>query len=227
MVSIYQAVSNCYILYIICERRKNKSSFFFIFFFMQSENIYDLFDKVLLLYDGHCIYFGPAEEARSYFINMGFDCPARQTTADFLTAVTDPHERKPAAGLDPSIAASLPSAPEQFEVLYKQSPFYEQTIKQLQEYEQHQIGENAGEEFIEASRGTKQKHVSVKNPYTLTFLNQVMGMAVRQIQLTRGDIGSLISRYLSVSSSLHLQLRANLLENMTRLIRIVIVEMLH
>lgn len=203
MVSIYQAVSNCYFIYIICERRKNKSSYFS--FFMQSENIYDLFDKVLLLYDGHCIYFGPAEEARSYFINMGFDCPARQTTADFLTAVTDPHERNPAEGLDPSIAASLPSTPEQFEVLYKQSPFYEETIRQLQEYEQQQIGGNAGEEFIEASRGTKQKHVSVKNPYTLTFFNQVMGMAVRQIQLTRGDIGSLISRYLSVSS-LHLQL---------------------
>ncbi|KAG0094059.1 hypothetical protein BGZ92_009267 [Podila epicladia] len=165
--------------------------------YQASENIYDLFDKVLLLYDGRCIYFGPAEDARSYFINMGFDCPARQTTADFLTAVTDPHERKPVDGLDPSIAATLPSTPEQFEVLYKQSPLYEQTIIQLQEYEQHQIGGNAGEEFIEASRGTKQKHVSVKNPYTLTFFNQVMGMAVRQIQLTRGDIGSLISRYLS------------------------------
>ncbi|KFH67291.1 hypothetical protein MVEG_06026 [Podila verticillata NRRL 6337] len=165
--------------------------------YQASENIYDLFDKVLLLYDGHCIYFGPAEDARSYFINMGFDCPARQTTADFLTAVTDPHERKPVEGLDSSIAASLPSTPEQFEVLYKQSPFYEQTIRQLQEYEQHQIGENAGDEFIEASRDIKQKHVSVKNPYTLTFFNQVIGMAVRQIQLTRGDIGSLISRYLS------------------------------
>lgn len=161
---------------------------------------------MLLLYDGRCIYFGPTEDARSYFINMGFDCPARQTTADFLTAITDPHERKPVDGLNPSIAATLPSSPEQFEVLYKQSPLYEQTIMHLQEYEQQQIGGNAGEEFIEASRGSKQKRVSVKNPYTLTFFNQVMGMAVRQIQLTRGDIGSLISRYLSVGLSLHLNL---------------------
>ncbi|KAF9416671.1 hypothetical protein BGZ94_010157 [Podila epigama] len=164
--------------------------------YQASENIYDLFDKVLLLYDGRCIYFGPAEEARNYFINMGFDCPTRQTTADFLTAITDPHERKPTHGLDPAIAHSLPSTPEQFEVRYKESQFYEQTLRQLHNYQQ-ELGGDAGQAFIEASRGTKQKHVSVKNPYTLTFFSQVRGMIVRQIQLTRGDMGSLISRYLS------------------------------
>ncbi|KAG0343754.1 hypothetical protein BG004_005036 [Podila humilis] len=168
--------------------------------YQASENIYDLFDKVLLLYDGHCIFFGPAEDARDYFINMGFDCPTRQTTADFLTAVTDPHERRPAPGVSQCVAANLPQTADQFEIMYKQSLFYEKTLEQIRQYEQQQLGENSGAAFIEASRDQKQKRVSVKNPYTLTFWNQVLGMAVRQIQLTRGDLGSLISRYLSVST---------------------------
>ncbi|KAG0352588.1 hypothetical protein BGZ54_002680 [Gamsiella multidivaricata] len=163
--------------------------------YQASENIYDLFDQVLLLYDGHCIFFGPAEQARQYFINMGFSCPARQTTADFLTAVTDPHERRPAEGLDPNIASNMPSTPEQFEALYRQSEFYEQTLKQLAEYEAELENREADDTFMEATRQTKQKHVSVKNPYTITYLNQIWAMTVRQVQLVKGDIGSLISRY--------------------------------
>ncbi|KAF9180169.1 hypothetical protein BGZ51_006283 [Haplosporangium sp. Z 767] len=173
--------------------------------YQASENIYDLFDKVLLLYDGHCIYFGPAEEARQYFINMGFDCPARQTTADFLTAVTDSNERRAVAGLDPAIAANLPTTPEQFEVLYKQSPWYEQTLKQLKDYEA-QIDElGIGDRFVESTRQIKQKHVSIKNPYTITYWNQIWAMTIRQVQLTRGDISSLISRYLSAELPMALQ----------------------
>ncbi|KAG0056067.1 hypothetical protein BGZ83_006504 [Gryganskiella cystojenkinii] len=168
--------------------------------YQASENIYDLFDKVLLLYDGHCIYFGPAEAARQYFINMGFDCPARQTTADFLTAITDPHERKPAEGLEPNRASQLPTTPEQFEVLYKQSEFYQQTLQHIQEYESQLGGSVAGDEFIAAARQEKQKHVSIKNPYTITYLNQIWAMTTRQVQLTKGDIGSLISRYGSLKN---------------------------
>ncbi|KAG9324330.1 hypothetical protein KVV02_006576 [Mortierella alpina] len=167
--------------------------------YQASENIYDLFDKVLLLYDGHCIYFGPAEYARQYFIDLGFDCPARQTTADFLTAITDIHERKAAPGLDPSRAAGLPNSPEQFEVAYKQSVFYEMTCKQIKEYDERL--EDAGDsknQFLEATKQDKQKHVSVKNPYTITYLNQVWAMTIRQVQLVRGDISSLISRYVSM-----------------------------
>lgn len=39
------------------------------------------------------IYFGPANAARDYFTNMGWAPAPRQTTADFLVAVTDPNGR--------------------------------------------------------------------------------------------------------------------------------------
>lgn len=166
--------------------------------YQASENIYDLFDKVLLLYDGRCIYFGPAELARQYFVEMGFDCPARQTTADFLTAVTDPHERKAAQGAHPNVIASMPKTPEQFEVLYKQSIIYEDTVRQMKNFETLTNSANK-DEFLEATRQNKQKHVSINNPYTITYWNQIWAMTVRQVQLTKGDIASLISHYASVS----------------------------
>lgn len=47
----------------------------------------------MLLYEGHQIYFGPRQEAKKYFVDMGYECPPRQTTADFLTSLTNPEER--------------------------------------------------------------------------------------------------------------------------------------
>lgn len=44
-----------------------------------------LFDKVTVLYEGRQIYFGRIHDAKKFFIDMGFECPDRQTTADFLT----------------------------------------------------------------------------------------------------------------------------------------------
>ncbi|KAF9435109.1 hypothetical protein BGZ76_006883 [Entomortierella beljakovae] len=171
----------------------------FVSIYQASENIYDLFDKVLVLYDGRCIFFGPAEDARQYFINMGFYCPSRQTTADFLTAVTDPHERKPAEGLSQEKAATLPATPEQFEAAFKRSAIYERNMENLKEYQEQKSNNAIGEgEFMESTAQEKQKHVSVNSPYTITYYNQIVGLVIRQVQLVKGDIGTLISRYVSV-----------------------------
>ncbi|KAF9544056.1 hypothetical protein EC957_012442 [Mortierella hygrophila] len=161
--------------------------------YQASENIYDLFDKTLLLYEGRCIYFGPANQARQYFIDLGFDCPARQTTADFLTAVTDSHERKARAGFE----GRIPQTPKQFEDAFKSSTFHTDIEKQRLEYQASVSEQNPVADFKEASKQVKQKHVSVKNPYTISFVGQVKALTVRQAQLTRGDMTSVISRYAS------------------------------
>lgn len=35
---------------------------------------YDVFDKVIVLYEGQQIYFGPTGEAKQFFVDMGFYC---------------------------------------------------------------------------------------------------------------------------------------------------------
>ncbi|CAO3574960.1 unnamed protein product [Mortierella alpina] len=162
--------------------------------YQASENIYELFDKTVLLYEGRCIFFGPADEARQYFIDMGFECPPRQTTADYLTAITDPNERRARAGF----SGRLPRSPKDFEEVFKASQYYKNIEQDRIEY-QKEVQENSNpEEFKDATRQMKQKHVSPGDPYTINFVGQVKALTVRQFQLTRGDITSLIARYATI-----------------------------
>ncbi|RAL58706.1 hypothetical protein DID88_003063 [Monilinia fructigena] len=40
-----------------------------------SQQIYDQFDKAVVLYEGRQIYFGPCGQAKQYFVDMGWECP--------------------------------------------------------------------------------------------------------------------------------------------------------
>ncbi|TGJ82175.1 hypothetical protein E0Z10_g6567 [Xylaria hypoxylon] len=59
-----------------------------------SEDIYEEFNKVILLYEGRQIYYGPIRDAVHYFKDIGFEKPDRVTTADFLTALTNVSEAR-------------------------------------------------------------------------------------------------------------------------------------
>jgi len=61
--------------------------------YQASESLYQCFNKVCVIYEGKMAYYGPADQARQYFIDMGYEPASRQTTADFLVAVTDPFGR--------------------------------------------------------------------------------------------------------------------------------------
>lgn len=54
--------------------------------YQAGEPLYELFDKVCVIYEGRMAYFGPANRARQYFVDMGYTPAHRQTTADFLVA---------------------------------------------------------------------------------------------------------------------------------------------
>jgi ATP-binding cassette subfamily G (WHITE) protein 2 (SNQ2) len=58
--------------------------------YQAGEQLYEVFDKVCLIYEGRMVYYGPANQARQYFLDMGYVPKNRQTTADFLVSVTDP-----------------------------------------------------------------------------------------------------------------------------------------
>lgn len=85
------------------------------------------FDKVTLLYQGRQIYFGTAAGAKEFFMNMGFESPARQTTSDFLTSVTNPAERMIRAGFE----GRPPSTPDEFETAWHGSEERAQLLKDI------------------------------------------------------------------------------------------------
>ncbi|ONH72210.1 Multidrug resistance protein CDR1 [Pichia kudriavzevii] len=101
-----------------------------------SQDAYDLFDNVLLLYEGYQIYFGSAVNAKKYFETMGYECPERQTTADFLTSITSSAERVPKKGFENKV----PRTPLEFATYWRNSDEYTTLVGDIDEYLKTSVG---------------------------------------------------------------------------------------
>ena len=162
--------------------------------YQASQAIYDLFDKVILLYEGRQIYFGPTESAKQYFEDMGWYCPPRQTTADFLTAVTNPQERKARQGFE----SRVPRTSEEFERYWKQSDACRAVHEEIDEVEAENPPEGVVlEEMREAHRQAQAKHVPPKSPYTISILMQIRLCTVRAYQRIWNDRTSTVTTIIS------------------------------
>lgn len=82
----------------------------FVSLYQASENIFNQFDKVLVVDGGRQAFFGPAQEARGYFESLGFERRPRQTTPDYLTGCTDEYERAYAPGFSEQNAPHDPAS---------------------------------------------------------------------------------------------------------------------
>lgn len=160
--------------------------------YQAGEGIFELMDKVLVIGAGRCIYQGPAHEARQYFVDLGFQAPSRQTTADFLTAVTDPTERKFREGCE----ASTPKTPEELEAAYRASRFYTQTQQEIEAFEAHlrETEHRDAREFESAVLEGKSRTVQKKSPYTVSFIRQVQACVKREFWLLFGDRTTLYTK---------------------------------
>ncbi|KAI0470238.1 ABC-2 type transporter-domain-containing protein [Xylaria cf. heliscus] len=85
--------------------------------YQASDNMYQNFDLVTLLYEGRQIYFGPSAQAVDYFVRLGFIKPSRDSVADFLTSLTNPKQRRVKEGYE----YKVPRSPEEFANVWKQS----------------------------------------------------------------------------------------------------------
>lgn len=142
----------------------------FVSLYQASQDAYDLFDKVTVLYQGRQIYFGPAREAQAFFERMGYECPPRQTTGDFLTSLTSPEERTPKPGFE----GRVPTTPDQFAEYWKASPEYQQLVKDIEEWNiQHPISAASVEQFQVSRQAQQSRRVKPTSPYTLSFPQQV------------------------------------------------------
>ena len=152
--------------------------------YQAGESLYELFDKVVLIDEGKCLYYGPAENAAVYFEDLGFRRPARWTTADFLTSVTDSHERQIREGYEDR----FPRSAEQFEEAYANSNIHAANLRDLEELEQHNEEQRRQREAA-MTKATKQKN------YTLSFPKQVLACTHRQFLIMFGDKQSLTGKW--------------------------------
>ncbi|ORX71863.1 hypothetical protein DL89DRAFT_277579 [Linderina pennispora] len=148
--------------------------------YQASENIYDLFDKVMVIEDGHQLYFGPATKAVEYFASIGIYKPPRQTTSDFLTGVTQLHERTVLPGWE----ERAPKTVEEFEAAWRQSQQYQDLRDQVASFEKRVAADNRSEEIRQFIDQTKNGHGEKQDsPYFSLLLAREIDMFIHNVRL--------------------------------------------
>ncbi|XDG06438.1 hypothetical protein ABKA04_006053 [Annulohypoxylon sp. FPYF3050] len=161
------------------------------------QTAYDFFDKALVLYEGRQIFFGRADEAKQYFVNLGFECPARQTTPDFLTSMTSPTERV----IRPGFEGRAPRTPDEFASAWKNSAEYAALQGEIEQYKtEHPINGPDAEAFRASRREQQAASQRPGSPYTLSYWQQIKLCLWRGWQRLTGDpsltIGQLLGNFI-------------------------------
>ncbi|KAF4509379.1 hypothetical protein G6O67_003555 [Ophiocordyceps sinensis] len=167
--------------------------------YQAGEGIYELMDKVLVMDGGRMLYQGPADEARRYFVDLGFDCPPRQTTADFLTSVCDVNVRR----FRPGFEDRCPKTAPELEAAFFGSGAYRKMLRDVDDYEQHlRHTQHVDAQTFQASvREAKSKTVIKGSSYTVSFWRQIQACTRREFWLIWGDKTSLYTKFFIIVSN--------------------------
>ncbi|KAF8638207.1 hypothetical protein AX16_010553 [Volvariella volvacea WC 439] len=151
--------------------------------YQAGESLYQHFDKVCVIYEGRMAYFGPADQAKQYFIDMGYEPANRQTTPDFLVAVTDPNARIPRAGV-----LSAPRTAEEFEDYFKRSGAGKINREDIESYEADFVGKpERAAAYIESVRAEHAKGTNHGSPYITSIAMQTRAVMLRRVQIMWGN----------------------------------------
>jgi ABC-type multidrug transport system ATPase subunit len=144
----------------------------FVTLYQAGEGIYDQFDKILLLNEGRCVYYGPTKGARDYMVSLGYKNLPRQTTADYLTGCTDENERQFRDDID---VTQVPKTPEEMEQAYLNSSTYQTMEQERIDYTKFLIQEQRFQrDFMEAVKVDQGKGVNPKvSPIPITVSGQI------------------------------------------------------
>ncbi|KAJ1956832.1 ATP-binding cassette transporter snq2, partial [Linderina pennispora] len=160
--------------------------------YQASENIYELFDKVMVVEEGRELYFGPANKAVEYFASIGIYKPPRQTTSDFLTGVTQLHERTVLPGWEDR----APKTAEDFERCWQASSQYHSVKDEVSRFEARLKNDDRGNEirhFVDQTKmGTEKSKLRRKSPYTTTFWYQLDKLVKREWEIFVGGLAQIV-----------------------------------
>jgi ATP-binding cassette subfamily G (WHITE) protein 2 (SNQ2) len=152
--------------------------------YQAGENLTQEFDKVTVLYLGRQVFFGTMANAKTYFEEVGFICNPRQTTADFLTAVTDPHARRIKKGWE----TRVPRTPDEFVREWEKSSHYAQLSGEMQQYDK-EFGRTQPqlEEYQSYHLTQKAGHQRKESVYMVNLRAQLVANLKRAFHRLVGD----------------------------------------
>lgn len=157
----------------------------FVSLYQASQDAYDLFDKVTVLYEGRQIYFGSTKKARQFFETMGYVCVDRQTTSDFLTSLTSPSERV----VRPGFEHQVPRTADEFAAYWERSQEFKELMGEIAVFNiTFPLGGPSMDNFRASRVAEQAKLTRKKSPYNLSFPMQVSLCTKRGFQRLLGDM---------------------------------------
>ncbi|KAF2834669.1 ABC transporter CDR4 [Patellaria atrata CBS 101060] len=168
--------------------------------YQMSQNMYQLFDKVTLLYEGRQIFFGGIHNAKEFFERLGFRCPDRMSTPEFLTALTHPEEARYL--ISPGQDNIVPRTAEDFEHVWLVSQERSALLNDIVRFERaFPLGGLALSRFrdlVHVKTGDRRRSTNRldESPYASSFSRQLRLCIVRSFHRFESDI---IRQLLSVA----------------------------
>lgn len=136
-------------------------------------------------------YYGPGDEARQYFIDMGYEPANRQTTADFLVAVTNPQGR-----IERPNVVSIPRTADEFAAHFQKSQFGEANRDDINLYRTEFVGQpNRASIYKESARAEHSQHTRKKSPYMISIPMQARAVMVRRVQIIWGNVTAQVIQF--------------------------------
>lgn len=118
-------------------------------------------------------------------MNMGFHCPQRQTTADFLTSLTSPSERE----VKPGFENRVPRTPDEFADVWKKSAECKRLLQDIDSYkQQYPVAGEQLEKFKQSRAAQQAKRMRIESPYTISVPMQIKLCIKRGFQRLGGDL---------------------------------------
>ncbi|KAH9927901.1 P-loop containing nucleoside triphosphate hydrolase protein [Epithele typhae] len=155
--------------------------------YQAGEQLYEVFDKVCVIYEGKQVYYGPANLARQYFIDMGYEPANRQTTADFLVAVTDPNGRIIREGYENRV----PRTADEFVAHFQKSEIAGVNREDMDAYHAAFVGKpERARHYRDSVRAEHARHAPKKSPYIVSVPMQARALMRRRVQILRGGIAA-------------------------------------
>lgn len=158
--------------------------------YQASQEIFESFDKVTLLYQGRQIYFGSTKCAKTYFTNLGFVCPERSTTSDFLCSLTNPSERR----IKPGWESKVPRSSADFAFLWLRSLERQELAGKIKLYEtEFPSGCKGFQNLNEKQKSLGSLLQASSSPYKTSYYEQVRLCLKRSFQRLLNDLTPPIS----------------------------------
>ena len=154
--------------------------------YQAGESLVQLFDKVVVLFEGYPVYFGTISDAVNYFMSIGYLPHDRQTTADFLVACTDPFGRR----LNPDFS-DIPQTPAEMASAFADSPAGKANAAEVESYMAEMRGkmdEATVQDYVGDARSERARHVPKHSAYLLSWPMQVRLAIKRRALILWGDL---------------------------------------